>query len=271
MTEQRIHRQVTETDPRSGTPLVKSTVRTVAVLEFLASRGTEPTRLRDVSEAIDAPKSSTYAVLQTLTHEGWVQVDQTGNLYSLGIRALLTGTSYLDVDPVVQTVRPVLVEVADHLDETVHLGRLDGEQVVYLATIESRQYLRPFSRVGRRLPATATALGKVLLAGHVDDPDFHLPDTLTAVTSKTVTDPALILSELREAQKRGYAIDREEAIIGVTCFAFPLRTENPSRDAISCSVPNARLTPNREHEIIEAMSQAQTQIEQSTRLVSRSF
>lgn len=50
-------------------------------------------------------------------------------------------------------VRPYLDEASDALGETIGLARLDGSDVVYLATRESHDYLRTISRVGRRVPA----------------------------------------------------------------------------------------------------------------------
>ncbi|CAM5668034.1 hypothetical protein SVIOM74S_08138 [Streptomyces violarus] len=95
-----------------------------------------------------------YALLQTLISRGWVRTDVTGSLYGIGIHTLLTGTSYLDSDPRVRVVRPYLDEASEALGETIHLGRLDGHDVAYLATRESHEYLRTISRVGHRLPPT---------------------------------------------------------------------------------------------------------------------
>jgi DNA-binding IclR family transcriptional regulator len=99
-----------------------------------------------------------------LAKHGWVRADPSGSLYGIGIRALLAGTSYLDTDPYLPLIMPFLEELHERVDETFHFGRLDGPDVVYLATRESTQYLRPYSRIGRRLPAYTTALGKSLLA-----------------------------------------------------------------------------------------------------------
>jgi len=90
-----------------GVPEVKSAVRTVAVLELLAAQGDRPARLREIAEELGVPRSSMYALLQTLVEHGWVRTDATGSLYGIGIRALLTGTSYLDGDRRVRLVRPV--------------------------------------------------------------------------------------------------------------------------------------------------------------------
>lgn len=156
-----------------GVREVKSAARTVELLEVLAARGDRPARLQELADELGVPRSSMYALLQTLISRGWVRTDVTGSLYGIGIHALLTGTSYLDSDPRVRAVRPYLDEASEALGETIHLGRLDGHDVAYLATRESHEYLRTISRVGRRLPAHVGALGKALLA---ERPDADLPE-----------------------------------------------------------------------------------------------
>ena len=250
----------------SGVREVKSALRTMDVLEFLGTRAGEPARLREITSALDAPRSSTYALLRTLVSRGWVTTDISGNFYSLGIRALLVGTSYLDADPYLRVVRPVLTQVAEALDETVHMARLDGPDVVYLATQESHQYLRANSRVGRRLPAHATSLGKAILAER-DLAD--VPLVLSAVTAHTIVDRDALLADLAGVRRRGYAIDDEENSIGLRCFGLPLRYSSPVTDALSCSVPLARLTAKREQEIVMALSAARQQIEAAAPLQPR--
>ncbi|MBS1694653.1 MAG: IclR family transcriptional regulator [Actinobacteria bacterium] len=233
---------------------VKSAVRTVELLEFLADRHDNPARIREICEALDMPRSSAHALLRTLVAQGWVRSDESGTLYGIGIRALLVGTTYLDTDPYLPLITPFLDELRGDLDETFHLGRLDGADVVYLATRESKQYLRTSNRVGRRLPAYATALGKSLLADRFGaERDGHIPHTLAPLTPYTVTDRTVLDESLDEVRVRGYATDDQENTVGIRCFAVTLRYAKPAQDAISASVPVARLTPAREAEIVEAL------------------
>lgn len=233
---------------------VKSAVRTVELLEYLAARQDRPARIREISEALDMPRSSAHALLRTLMGQGWVRSDDSGTLYGIGIRALLVGTSYLDSDPYLPMITPFLEDLRQELDETFHVGRLDAADVVYLATRESRQYRRAASRVGRRLPAYATALGKALLAERFGaDLDVHVPNDLASLTPHTVTDRAELDEALETARVRGYATDDEENTVGLRCFAVALRYATPAQDAISASIPIARLTAEREREVIEAL------------------
>jgi DNA-binding IclR family transcriptional regulator len=239
---------------------VKSAVRTVALLELLAARGDQPSRLRELAEELGVPRSSMYALLQTLVEQGWVRTDATGSLYGIGIRALLTGTSYLDSDKRVRMVRPFLNEASDALGETIHMARLDGTDVVYLATRESHEYLRTINRVGRRVPAHAGALGKALLAERSDD-ELPLPAELTALTEHTLTDRITLLADLAGVRERGYSVEREETVTGIAGFGFALRYDRPAGDAISCSVPVARLTGEHARHIVAVMRQIRTKIE----------
>jgi DNA-binding IclR family transcriptional regulator len=147
----------------------------------------------------------------------------------------------------------------------VHFARLDGADVVYLATRESQHYLRPFSRVGRRLPAYATSLGKAMLAERPDaDVEKLVPADAAKLTEHTLDRPSL-LADLAAVRDRGYAIDDEEGTIGLRCFGVALRYDSPAVDAISCSVPIARLTPDAERTIVAALAKARTTIERAAR------
>ncbi|WP_413758540.1 IclR family transcriptional regulator [Streptomyces sp. MMBL 11-3] len=240
---------------------VKSAARTVALLELLAARGDRPARLDELAEELGVPRSSMYQLLRTLVDCGWVRSDTTGSLYGIGIHALLTGTSYLDSDPYVQVVRPYLDEASDALGETIHLARLDGPDVVYLATRESHEYLRTISRVGRRVPAHAGALGKALLA---ERPDAELPlppGPLPALTPNTHTSRAALLADLAGVRARGHSVDRGETVAGIGGFGFALRYASPATDAVSCSIPLTRLTASHEEKVIAVMREIRSKIE----------
>ncbi|MFI8295134.1 IclR family transcriptional regulator [Streptomyces nigra] len=242
-----------------GVREVKSAARTVELLELLAARGDRPARLQELADTLAVPRSSMYALLQTLISRGWVRTDVTGSLYGIGIHALLTGTGYLDSDPRVRLVRPYLDEASQALGETVHLARLDGRDVAYLATRESHAYLRTISRVGRRLPAHAGALGKALLA---ERPDSDLPEgPYATLTPRTHTTRAALAADLAEVRERGWSVDREESVPGIIGLGFALRYDTPAQDAISCSVPVVRWSPRHEERIVAVMREIRTKIE----------
>ncbi|MFC0527901.1 IclR family transcriptional regulator [Phytohabitans kaempferiae] len=247
---------------------VKSADRTLEVLEALAA---SPARrsLVDLSRELDIPKSSLHGILHTMARRGWVETDPTGTRFGLGVRALAVGAAYLDADDAVGLVAGVLDDLSRQFGEAVHLGRLDGPDVVYLAKRESVHRLRLYSAIGRKLPAHATALGKALLSRGTD-PEGQLRWPLPRLTARTITDRNALRAELAETRVRGYAVDREENTEGIVCFAIAVPLADPPTDAISISVPAARIGPDSEERIAGALARAMDQLRAARSIFSYS-
>ncbi len=221
-------------------PPVKSALRTLEILEHLAA-AKEPRPLGEIARALDIPKSSLHMILATMHDKGWVETDGTNHRFRLGLRALQAGTTYVETDDIATLAGDTLDWLVDSLNETVHLGRLDGTDIVYLAKRESSQALRMFSAVGRRLPAYTTALGKALLAGLPEEQrSEHLPPTLEALTRHTITDRRELDLELASIRARGYSLDNQENSEGICCVAVAIPIADPPQDAVSCSIPILR-------------------------------
>jgi len=90
--------------------------------------------------------------------------------------------------------------------------------------------------------------------------DFNGKIRNPILTVHTITDYDVLIADLEETQRRGYALDHEENVLGLRCFAFALRFSERSSDAISCSVPIERLN-GREPEIIESLRRTKNSIE----------
>jgi DNA-binding IclR family transcriptional regulator len=220
---------------------VKSADRTLEVLEALA-RSPGRRGLGELARELGIPKSSLHGILRTMARRGWVETDPGGSRFGLGVRALQVGAAYVDADDSVGLLAGVLDDLAAEFGETVHLGRLDGGDVVYLAKRESSHPLRLFSAIGRRLPAHATALGKALLAERPgEEVDRRLPRPLPALTRHTITDPAALHAELAGVRRDGYAVDREENTEGIVCYAVAVPLHSPALDAVSLSAPAYRV------------------------------
>lgn len=240
----------------TGSNAVKSAYRTVQILELLASRPQRMT-LSELQRELDVPKSSLHNLLQTLVARGWLETSESGSAYGIGLRALRVGASYLERDPVVEASWPILSQLRSRLDETVHLARLDGADIVYLASRESAHHLRSSSRIGRRLPAHSTALGKVLLAGRSDAAVRELlPDRLVALTPDTVTVIEELEAELAEIRIQGYSLEHGQNTPGLACVAVSIPGRQHPVDALSCSVPAVRLEDGHRRQIIDALTQA---------------
>jgi IclR family acetate operon transcriptional repressor len=139
--------------------------------------------------------------------------------------------------------RPHLSRLVDELGESANLAMLDGDEIVYVAQAQSRQSMRMFTEVGRRVLPHCTAVGKAIMAGMpADDVREILKRTgMPHHTDTTITDPEVFAKELAVAAERGYAVDEGEQEAGVRCVAVVV-PDAPTRLAISVSGPAGRMT-----------------------------
>ena len=231
---------------------VKSAARALDLLDDIAAHG--PGTQLQLANRLGIPKSSLHALLRTMCARGWLDTDQTGSVYRLGIHTLTVSSAYLDGDPVLSRAAAVMDEIAAATEETVHLGRLEGADVIYTAKRESKHPLRMHSAVGRRLPAYATSLGRAMLAEQPESVRAALvPETIEPLTSQATTDRDAVLAIIDNAELLGYAMESEESCLGVRCFGVALPFSRTSVDALSVAVPLSRLDKAREDFIIETL------------------
>lgn len=158
------------------------------------------------------------------------------------------GQAFLRGADLSRICRPYLEAARDELQETIELAILDGRDNVYIAKVEADQRLKLVSQVGGRLPAHATALGKVLLAGLDDD---ELTERLRGVrleryTDRTIAHPAQLREELQRTREQGYATDHGQYTPGVACVAVPIRDHQGTIvAAMSASAPEVRIHERR--------------------------
>lgn len=221
---------------------MKSAKRTLDILALMTSREARMS-FTEISVALDLPRSSLHGLLSTLLESGWLTYEPASRTYGLGIRTLEAGNAYLRTDDLPSRARPFMERIRDDLDETVQLSVLDGRFNVYVAKVDGQQALVLASAVGRRLPAHATGVGKVLLA----DLDRATLDrlfsrvTLEQYTPNTVTGKADLYRRLQSIRDDGYGTDEEEYTAGVRCVAVPIRDQRGQVvAAMSVSVPVIR-------------------------------
>jgi IclR family acetate operon transcriptional repressor len=235
--------------------------RALDVLEALAD-GNEPLGVTELARRVGATKSAAYRILANLERRGYVSKDATTARYSLGTRLAYLGQRSLGTFDLRQVARPVIEEIARRFHETVNLGVLEGDEVVYIDMIESHHGLRMAARVGARDFVHSTALGKAMLAFLPPEAvQHHLQHPLPAKTAHTITEPALLAAELDRVRARGVAEDHAENEIGARCVAAPIFDHAGSViAAISVSSPESRLDDRRAAEVAEAIQAAAQEI-----------
>jgi DNA-binding IclR family transcriptional regulator len=175
----------------------------------------------------------------------------SGGLFELGMRASVE-RSLLEV------AMPFLQDLYERTHETVHLGVLEGVEVVYVAKIGGHRQATAPSRVGGRMPLHCTAIGKALLAH--SEPELVrqvLSGPLPRRTPRTVVAPGLLGRQLEAVVDRGVAFEHEESAVGITCVAAPVldQDETPVA-AISVTGPVTRFRPEAHVDAVRAAAAA---------------
>jgi IclR family acetate operon transcriptional repressor len=230
--------EMTRSDGGSDRYAVRAVVRVMDILDLLQD-SPDGRSLMEVSDAVGLPRSSTYRYLSTLETRGYVQRDGSG-LYRFGLAFLPSHGRHLEV--LAARARPVMEELRDRYGETINLGVLAGNRIVYLEILESNKAVRLAARRGDRDPIHSTALGKAI-ASHISTDAvvaILAAEGMSKRTSKTITDEERYLGELEKVRAQGFAFDLGENEEDGRCVAVPFQNGRVLA-AISLSAPAARL------------------------------
>lgn len=191
-------------------------------------------------------KSTAFRLLGILQRNDVVK--RVGSRYRLGSQLFDIGTRAYGPAPLVLRERllPYLADLYELTHETVHLAVLHDTEIVYVNKIHGHRPTRSPSRIGARLPAYCTGVGKVLLAFDHDAAERAIAEGLPARTEHTVTTPQCLRAELERIRRDGIAYDREEAAPGLACVAVPIMgaTGRPVA-ALSIAGASHRFEPHR--------------------------
>ena len=226
--------------------LLASLHRGLEVLDCFAAR--DSWSLADLAAHLGQNKATVFRVLHTLEQFGYLAKDAASGRYSLGLRLHALGAAAVRNEQLRWQALPPLQDLAESTGETVHVGILHDGVVVTVQIVEGTHAVRMHSTVGKRSPAHASALGKVLMA--------YLPDAevdavvaahgLPRFTPNTITTPEALRERLHRVRLDGYARDEEEIEVGLRCLAAPI-TDHAGRPtaALAISAPASRMDPER--------------------------
>jgi DNA-binding IclR family transcriptional regulator len=167
-------------------------------------------------------KSTAFRVLGMLERNA--MVERVGTNYRLGARLHDLGRAVYSPgnDRLRDMLLPYLTELFEMTRHTVHLAVLHGTDVIYLAKLYGHRTVGAPSRIGGRLPASCTGVGKVLLAYDPDAAAAVLATPLPQLTPRSITDPLSLGQELSNIRRDGVGTDNEESRLGVHCVAAPV-------------------------------------------------
>lgn len=196
--------------------------RGIRVLEAVVEYGAEAS-LAEITARVKLPKTTVHRLLQTFVERGYVEARGDGR-YRGGPRVLAVAGMIVETVGYSRLIEPILRELQNHTDETIHFAILSGLEAVYVAKVPGPRPYQMGSRVGSPLQLHCTAIGKTILAFLPDDRRHALTDLieLTRRTDRTITSRRKIEEEARVTRARGYALDDEENEDGIRCVGVPV-------------------------------------------------
>ncbi len=231
--------------------LLASLHRGLEVLDCFAER--DSWTLSDLAAHLNQNKATVFRVLHTLEGFGYLAKDAATGRYALGLRLQALGAAAMRNEQLRWQALPPLQDLAEATGETVHVGILHEGVVVTVQIVDGTHAVRMHSAVGKRSPAHASALGKVLMA--------TLPDAevdgivarhgMARFTPNTITTQPALRERLHRIRLDGYALDEEEIEDGLRCIAAPItdRSGRPTA-AVAISAPASRMDAARIADLI---------------------
>jgi IclR family acetate operon transcriptional repressor len=232
---------------------VQSIERAFGLLEAMADAG-GMMGLSQLATASGLPLPTIHRLVRTLVDLGYLR-QEPSRQYVLGPRLIRLGE--ISTHKLSVWANPHLTRLVDEFGESANMAMLDGDQIVYLAQVQSRHSMRMFTEVGRRVLPHCTAVGKAILS---QLPEAEVRELLQRTgmpehTENTITDPDAFTAQLQKAEEQGYATDEGEQELGVRCVAVAV-PDVPTRLAISISGPAGRMSEELVKHAVPLLTQA---------------
>lgn len=206
-------------------PIRRSTIQSVdraaRILKVLAS-GPRRLGVSEIADRLGLTRPTVHGLLQTLQAHGFVEQDRDSDKYQLGAGLLQLGNSYLDLNELRARALVHSERLATRADAAVRVGVMHGANVVVVHHVFRPDTTLQILEVGAELPLHASALGKAMLAFlPADSVTDLLAEPLPRLTSRTLS-PRALREQLQEVRERGYARERDEAVLGESSIASPI-------------------------------------------------
>lgn len=201
-------------------------------------------KLRDISDRTGIPMPTAFRVVATLEEGGYLERSADGSIRP-GIAVLQLGSAALRGSSIVQLSEQPLRHLAEQSGETVNLGVLVGDRVLYLARLRNSDLVTANIQVGSTLPAAYTSMGKLLLA-FLDDAELTTALRGHDFATNAGPNAASSLTELRGRlaviRDQGYSLQDEEVAAGLRSVSVPVFGRDATRPAaaINIAVASAR-------------------------------
>ncbi len=197
--------------------------RAVRLIRHVAE-GNPVLNMSETAKALKINRTTLLRLLHTLEAEGFVERRPNGAGFQVGLALLEVGARALFSQDLVQVAVPVLTALAETLQLSAHLGVLDGTDVLYLVRRTPNTPLASNIRVGSRLPAHATTMGRMLLAfmPPVELERLYAGKELQRFSEHTSTTLAALRAKAEKDRRAGIAWSEAHFERGIGSAAVPV-------------------------------------------------
>ena len=228
---------------------VTAVLRVFGILAALGER--KEISISELSVRLAMPKATVYRFLQTMKMLGFVRQEPESERYGLTMKLFELGAKALQHLDLIELAKPQMQLLSEQTSETMHLGVLAENEVIYVNKVEAKYNLGMYSRVGKRAPIHATAMGKAMLAWEQPERrDAILAEmNFTRFRKNSIASAEQFLEELARTRQRKYGLDSQEFEEHVICISVPIFDHWGSAVAgLSISFPEFRFDPARQDE-----------------------
>ncbi len=210
----------------------------------------------ELARRLDLPRSTVFRLINTLEAMGFVERVDSGNDYRLGMAVLRLGFEYLSSLELTELGQPVLARLCDQIHYSCNLVMRDGRSIVYVAKVTPPTPFASAVRVGTRLPAHATVLGRILLENltlpelRALYPEDHL-EVFSSSTPKTVLE---LFNMVEADRQRSYVLGEGFYESSISTIAAPVRDESRRIiAALGTTIPSGHIDAARIDELVQCV------------------
>ncbi len=238
------------------------TLRVISILDAVSNSDNGLT-LSELSKMLGIPFGTISPIIKTLLNHRLLELDSKSNKYVIGVKSYFIGSSFVSKNTALEIIREELRVLSEESGETCQVGILKENKVFYLLKIEGNESIRVVSEVGGHMPAHATALGKALLA-NLEDSDIRNilnNSSLEKLTDNTVIDISVLLEQIEDIRRTGFAFEKGESNENTACVSVPIMQNNTCIAALSVAYPVFRETPEKIESLMQQIFKYKKNIE----------
>ena len=215
----------------------------------------------ELARRLDLPRSTVFRMLSTL--EGLGFIERTGNDYRLGLAVLRLGFEYLSSLELTELGQPVITRLCDAIRQPCNLVVRDGRHIVYVAKVTPPTPLSSSVRVGTRLPAHATVLGRILLEdlSLAELRTLYPEEHLESFSDRTPRTTLELFNLVQADLERGFVLGEGFFEASISTVAAPVR-DHSSRivAALGVTIPSSRIEPGQLEDLVRSVQESAAEL-----------